>query len=610
MTVFLDDPAGAGGAALNETAPTLVELAVEVTVVAAGTPVAQVDRLFATDRALRAVVVQTSDRAGLLSREHLQFTLSGRLGYGRALHARSTVGQLLAEDSFALPGHLSLTEAAQRILDRPEPSRYQDVLVLTEDGPRVVPVSQVFEHLAMMFRHVALHDPLTGLPNRRLLDLQGSALIDDRQDPTRIAILYVDLDGFKAVNDTYGHRAGDEVLVGFAERLRTCVRPGDVVARLGGDEFAVLLIDVSEVQAQAIADRVVLTATAPFVHDDQLLYLSATVGIAMASDVTRERELTQLDVLLRHADGAMLKAKAAGKCQVGRLDGGDEAAPFARQALIRRRLQLALESGAFTLHYQPQLDLQTGDSESVEALLRWEDPELGAVSPTEFIPIAESSDQIHRLGRWVLNEACAQARAWLDEGTPRSIAVNISPIQLATRTIVAELIAALKSHQLPACLLRVEITEGSAIADLARAIDQLNQLRDAGINVDLDDFGTGYSSLAMLRHLPLAAVKIDKAFIDHIDTTPADALLVRGVIDAAHALGLTVTAEGVEREAQLQRLRELGCDTAQGFLISRPVPPLALAASPVPPGHDHRGAESVAGQASSRVARRRLSASK
>lgn len=592
MTVILDAPVAVGGTALNETAPMLVELAVEVTVVAASTPVPQVDRLFAADRTLRAVAVQTPERVGLLSREQLQFTLSGRLGYGRALHARSTVGELLVDDGFALPGQLSLAEAAQRILARPEANRYQDVLVLTAGGPRVVPVSLIFERLSMMFRHVALHDPLTGLPNRRLLDLQGSALIDDQQDATRLAILYVDLDGFKEVNDTFGHRVGDEVLVSFAQRLRTCVRPGDVVARLGGDEFAVLLVDVSDVQVQAIADRVVLTATAPFVHDDQLLHLSATVGIAMASDVASERELTQLDVLLRHADGAMLKAKAAGKRQVGRLEGSDEAAAFARQALIRRRLQLALESGAFTLHYQPQLDLQTGDRESVEALLRWDDAELGAVSPAEFIPIAESSDQIHRLGRWVLNEACAQARAWLDAGTPRSIAVNISPIQLATPSIVAELIAALQVHQLPAHLLRVEITEGSAITDLARAIDQLNQLRDAGINADLDDFGTGYSSLAMLRHLPLAAVKIDKAFIDHIDTAPADALLVRGVIDAAHALGLTVTAEGVERHAQLQRLHELGCDTAQGFLISRPMTPRALAhdpGTPTPPVPRHGG---------------------
>jgi predicted signal transduction protein with EAL and GGDEF domain len=363
---------------------------------------------------------------------------------------------------------------------------------------------------------------------------------------------------------------GDEILVGFAERLRSCVRPSDVIARLGGDEFAALLVDVTETQARAIAERGVLTATAPFVHDSQLVHLSATVGIAMGDDVSRETELSPLDVLLRHADGAMLQAKEAGKRQVGRLHGDRAEVPFARKALIRRRLLDALATGDFTLHYQPKLDLRTGDCLSVEALLRWTDSELGTVSPAEFIPIAEASDQIIRIGRWVINEACAQARAWLDAGNRRTIAVNVSPVQLATSSIVAELIDATRRHAIPSDLLRVEITESSAIADLPRAIGQLRELAAAGIDVDLDDFGTGYSSLAMLRDLPLAAVKIDKAFIDNIDTTPADALLVGGVIDAAHALGLSVTAEGVERPSQLQRLRQLGCDTAQGYLISRP----------------------------------------
>lgn len=552
------------------------ELAVEVAVVQAKMPVPEVDSLFRADRQLRAVIVQSGSHLELLSRDQLQFELTGRLGYGRALYSRATAGQLLTGDMFTLPGSLSLAQASQRILNRPEPHRYRDVLVVTEAGPRVVSVSHIFERLSTIFRHAALHDPLTGLPNRRLLDEYGGALISSDWDPTRLAILYIDLDGFKTVNDTFGHRTGDDILIGFADRLRSCVRPADVVARLGGDEFAALLVDVSETEALAIADRVVLTATAPFVHDDQLLHLSATVGLAMASDVTEERELSQLDVLLRHADGAMLKAKEAGKRQVGRLDGRLTPAPFARQALIRRRLQLALETDQLTLHYQPQLSLTTGTCSSVEALLRWHDTELGPVSPAEFIPIAETTDQIHRIGTRVINQACAQARAWLDAGTPRTIAINISPVQLATRTIVTQLVTALGTYRIPATLLRVEITEGSAISDLPRAVDQLTQLRQAGIDVDLDDFGTGHSSLAMLRHLPLAAVKIDKAFIDNIDTTPADALLVRGVIDSAHALGLTVTAEGVERPTQLHHLRQLGCDTAQGFFISRPQPAHAL----------------------------------
>jgi diguanylate cyclase (GGDEF)-like protein len=466
-----------------------------------------------------------------------------------------------------------LASAAQRILELPEGYRYRDVLVLTDEGPRVVSVSQIFERLSADFRYASLHDSLTGLPNRRHLEESGAASIGGAGDLALVAVLYIDLDGFKAINDTFGHQAGDEILTGFAERLRHIVRPVDVLARLGGDEFAVLLVDVNEVQLRAIADRVVLGASVPFVCDGHLLYVSASVGMAMAGDVAAERELSPFDALLRHADGAMLKAKQAGKRQVARLDGQDEAAPIVRNALIRRRLPEAFETRAFSLHYQPLMELATGDSSAVEALLRWTDPMLGAVSPAEFIPIMELSGDIHRIGQRVINEVCAQARLWLDAGTPRRVSVNVSPLQLAARNVVPELTEALRRHGVPAHLIEVEITEGAAITDLPRAVGQLQQLRDAGISIALDDYGTGFSSLSLLRSLPLTTVKIDKTFIDHIDSSAADALLVGGIIDTAHALGLTVTAEGVERECQLQLLRELNCDTVQGYFISRPVAP-------------------------------------
>jgi diguanylate cyclase (GGDEF)-like protein len=537
--------------------------------VPAHTLLADIDRTFRAERQLRSIVVHDGDRYALLSREHVEYTLTGRLGYGRGLHVRSTAARMMSENSFSLPGHLGLGRAAQAILALPEESRYRDVLVLTETGPGVVAVSQLFERLSADFRYAALHDPLTGLANRRQLEERGSTF--SAADLAGVAVLFIDLDGFKAINDTFGHRAGDEVLVGFADRLRTLMRPTDVLARLGGDEFAALLVNVTETQALNVADRVVLSAAAPFASDGHLLHLSASVGVSMADDVVDELELSQLDALLRHADGAMIKAKQAGKRQVARLD-GQGAAPITRNALIRRRLAAAFEAEAFVLHYQPQLDLGTGECTAVEALLRWHDRVLGEVSPAEFIPIMELSGDIHRIGEWVIDQACAQARRWLDAGQSRSIAINVSPLQLAARTVVPQVRAALAAHRVPAALLHVEITEGSAITDLPRAIGQLQALRDAGLSIALDDYGTGYSSLAMLRDLPLTTVKIDKTFIDTIEDSPEDALLVGGVIDTAHALGLRVTAEGVERPGQLHLLRAMGCDTAQGFLISRPVP--------------------------------------
>ena len=552
--------------------PTLGDLAVEVSVVPAEAQVGVVDRLFRLDPDLHVVVVDMGVSYALLSRGQLQYELDGRLGYGRALHSKSTVRHLLPASSFSLPGGLSLMDAAQHILRRPLADRYADVLVHTDSGPQVVSITKVFERVASFYEHIALHDPLTGLPNRRLLEQHGADASQQDADLSHVAILYIDLDGFKSVNDTFGHRVGDEILIGFAERLRSCVRPGDVVARIGGDEFAALLLDTTEEQATSIADRVVLTATAPFIHDDQLISLSATVGVAMASDITRETELTQLDVLLRHADGAMLHAKSAGKRRVGRLDSTTQLAPFARQGHIRRRLREALARGAFTLHYQPKLDLATEDCRSVEALIRWDDPELGPVSPAEFVPIAEATNDIHELGRWVTIEACIQAREWYVAGTPRTIAINVSPRQLTRSDLVHELLATIEDHRIPPSLIRIELTEGTAIVDLPGAVEQLSTLREAGVQIDLDDFGTGYSSLELLHHLPLSAVKIDKSFIDDIDHSRADALMIRGVIDAAHALGLTVVAEGVERQGQLDLLREFGCDVAQGYLISRPMP--------------------------------------
>ncbi len=296
----------------------LGDLGVEAIVLPRSTRALEVDELFRADRSLRGVVIDGPEGPALLSRDQLEFKMSGRLGFGRALNTRAKAADLLAASAFAVSAGLGMPEAVAAILDRPEATRYQDLLVVGEGGPRIVPVSEVFEGLSAVFRHASMHDPLTGLPNRRMLEVQAPALTRDT-DLSRIGILFIDLDDFKGVNDTYGHRAGDAVLAEFAARLSGCVRPGDTVVRLGGDEFAVLLVGVDENEAGAVADRVLECMDEHFVVDGYHLDVTATLGLAMADDVTGDEALTRLDALLRHADGAMLNAKHAGKRRVGRI---------------------------------------------------------------------------------------------------------------------------------------------------------------------------------------------------------------------------------------------------------------------------------------------------
>jgi diguanylate cyclase (GGDEF)-like protein len=556
---------------------TLGDLGFEALVLPAFTQAIDIDDLFRADRNLRGAVIAGSAGQALLTREKLELEMSGRLGFGRALNARTEAHELLPAEVFALSPELDLPTAVTEILARPEELRYHDVLVLVPGAPRIVPVSEIFAGLSDVFQHASLHDPLTGLPNRRMLEALTPT--NGHTDSAKIGMLFIDLDDFKGVNDTYGHRAGDAVLTEFAARLSACVRPEDTVVRLGGDEFAVLLLGVDETDAGTIADRVLECMDERFVVEGHSLDVKATLGLAMASDVSGDSDdqtLTGLDTLLRHADGAMLQAKNDGKRRVGRICTGRGPGPFAREALIRRRLPRALDENRFSLHYQPILDMASDTLHSVEALLRWIDPEIGAVGPAEFIPLAEHTGEIHRIGRWVIDQACAQGRAWLDVGTPRKIAVNVSPRQLATGTLPDDIHRSLQRHGLPASLLEIELTEGSALIDVPGAADQLRGLIDAGLSVALDDYGMANSSLALLRQLPLTAVKIDKLFIRDIDTDPFAESIVGALITALNSLGLLSTAEGVERQAQLEILRGQGCRAVQGYLISHPVPATSI----------------------------------
>jgi diguanylate cyclase (GGDEF)-like protein len=557
--------------------PTLRELSLLIPALTADTSLREVEQRFREDPDLRAVAVTSHRGHALLTRLRLESLLSGRLGYGRALLSRARVGDVVEFGGVYLDADQSLRDAASTLLAGPESLREEDALVLYADGrTAVAPVARIFREVGIVFREIALRDPLTGLPNRRMLDEWGNELLAAGGDPSRLAVLYVDLDGFKGVNDTLGHQAGDLLLLAFSRRIARAVRPVDVVGRLGGDEFAVLLHEVDEATATAVADRVVQAALQPFSIQDRQLYLSASVGIAVGRDLPVAPGRSPLDALLQQADAAMLRAKRAGKARTGRLPSAAATDARSRQALIRGRLHHVLEHGGLQLHYQPKLDLRSGRIESVEALLRWTDDELGPVPPDELIPVAEHTGQITALGAWVLREACAQARIWYDEGRDWAVAINVSPVQLAATGLVHSVLEALDEAGIPPRLLQIEVTESSAVIDMALAVEQLADLQAAGVVVHLDDFGTGYSSLAMLRRLPVSTLKIDQSIVGRIDSDEADAQLLSGVIGAAHTLGLTVVAEGVERDAQLTRLRALGCDVAQGYLISRPMPPAEL----------------------------------
>jgi len=564
---------------LNGGAPSVGDVTALATVLAVHEPALELDRMLREDPALRGVVVRDGGHLLLLTRARADHLLAGPFGFGRALLARRDLRALLPAITLVVEAETPIPVLARWMLARGPAERYDDAVVTWADGAvGLAPTSVVFEVMSQLYQQVALHDPLTGLPNRLVIEHEAAGLLtgEGAAGHERAALLYVDLDHFKDVNDTLGHSAGDQVLVTFAARLTSAVRPGDLVVRLGGDEFAVLLLGVTAVAAQATAERIILLAAAPFVVRDAPVYIGASVGIALAGDVPGESTLTGLEVLLRQADAAMYRAKEKGRGQVHRLRDGDGAgAPRGRAAMVRR-LRAAIAAQAFTLHYQPKLTLPGRELVEVEALLRWQDRELGPVGPAEFIPVAESTGLIVPIGLWVLDQACRQAQAWRLAGHDLTVAVNLSPVQITSPGLVGDVQRVLREHRLPPDRLRLEVTETAMVKDVHATTSVLRQLRDLGIRISLDDFGTGYSSLAMLAELPLHGVKIDRSFVERVDTSPGDAALIALIVQAAHTLGLTVIAEGVETTGQLEAVTRLGCDAAQGYLLGRPVPAEAL----------------------------------
>ncbi len=418
----------------------------------------------------------------------------------------------------------------------------------------------------------ALHDPLTRLPNRVLLHEHVLQSIDRAQrDGQRFAVMLINLDGFKAVNDGYGHQFGDQLLVAVAGRLSAHRRANGSLARLGADEFA-LVSDIADPEdAAAIAAHLLQALAVPFLVGDQELRLSSSVGIALYPEDAGPDDAGSEHQLMTHADAAMRHAKQAGRNRYSFFE-------RSMTGTTRERLQLlqdlprALELGQFVLHYQPKYCAEDGRPIGAEALIRWQHPERGLVPPDSFIPLAERSGMIGPLGSWVLQQACRQMRAWREAGHGDwRVAVNLSATQLASPSLLDEVATTLAEHLIPPGQLTLEITETMAMRDADACLRTLGQLNALGVRIAIDDFGTGYSNLLYLRKLPAHELKIDRSFVQAMDTCPEDIAIVAAVVALAHTMRLQVVAEGVETTAQRNTLERLGCDQLQGYLLGRPM---------------------------------------
>lgn len=435
-------------------------------------------------------------------------------------------------------------------------------------------VEQALRASQEQYRTLAFHDPLTGLPNRALFgDRLEQALRRAVRDQRAVGVLFLDLDNFKVVNDSLGHHIGDDLLVQVARRIRGCLREEDTAARFGGDEFAVLVGDVgSESDAQAVADRLSEAMRAPFQIAGRDVVVTASIGVAISAGERAERES-----LLQAADLAMYRAKSNGRARSELFDPRMAAEADDRLAL-EMDLRDAIARNELSVVYQPIVSLETGRVSSVEALLRWEHPERGAIGPVRFIPIAEETGLIVSIGAWVLGEACREAMTWpcQDGGPQLAVSVNVSPRQLRDAGLLEDVRRALAATGLPAGHLELEVTESAVMNDPDAARARLEQLQALGVSLSIDDFGTGYSSLGQLRQFPFETLKVDKMFMRGLGQDPQNTAIVGGVIALARNLGLSVVGEGIETVEQLEHLQSLGCDRGQGYYLARPMPADAL----------------------------------
>ena len=428
--------------------------------------------------------------------------------------------------------------------------------------------------MARQMAHAAEHDALTGLPNRMLLnDRVSQAIIAAPHHMKKVAVLFLDLDGFKHINDSLGHPIGDKLLQSIANRLVECARDSDTVSRQGGDEFVVLLSEVEQAEDAAIAARRMLQTVAEcYSIDRHDLHVTASVGVSVYPDDGLDAE-----TLIKNADTAMYQAKESGRQSYKFFKPAMNVRAVERQSL-EEGLQRALERRELTLYYQPQVNLTTGAITGAEALIRWMHPTRGLVSPADFIPVAEDCGLILSIGAWVLREACGQARAWMDAGLrATNMAVNVSAMEFRDQNFLENLFAILAETGLDPKSLELELTESVLMKHASSTAKILQTLRESGMRVAVDDFGTGYSSLSYLRKFPVDTLKIDQSFIRQISTDGDDTTIVKAVIGMARDLKLRVIAEGVETPEQAVFLRACRCQEAQGYYFGRPVPPQQFA---------------------------------
>jgi len=448
-------------------------------------------------------------------------------------------------------------------------------------------------------RHEASHDALTGLPNRALLNERLSrCVLRQQRDPNfRYAVMFIDLDRFKVINDSLGHGVGDALLVAVSKRLATCLRsvdtvasPDSRVARLGGDEFVVLLEGIGQdADALRVAERLFNSIAEPIDAEGHIVHASLSMGIAIGHPGYARAE----DVL-RDADTALYRAKAEGRGRYGLFSDELHVAAMTRWR-TESALREAIELGQFVLHYQPIVSLITGEIRHFEALVRWKRPSGELVAPGQFIPLAEESGLILPLGRWVLNEACRQLAEWRERGIKAALAVNVASKQFSQPTFLEEVQSALSATQTPASCLHIEITEGTTMDP--RAVETCERLSKLGVKLHLDDFGTGYSSLTYLTRMPIHSLKVDRSFVSRLTEEPLSAAITQTVLTLANSLGMEAIAEGVETEAQAEALRRLGCPLGQGYLWSKPLEPARAIELSLPRRRTSRGPEPTAAPA-------------